>query len=121
MANTYPGKVPFSYKFLNAYMADVSADSSAFVAVPCQGELIGVRSVLYGAITGANATVTIKVNGTAVTNGTLTITQSGSAAGDVDSVDFGAVAVKDGDYIEFDSDGGSSTTAAMMFTAIIRE
>lgn len=122
MANAYPGKRPLADKYLTAYMADVSAASSSFVAVPAQGELIGIMSALYTAITGADAAVTVEINGTAVTGASLTITQSGSAAGDVDSdFDFTPVAVKEGDVIEFVSDGASSTTAPMMFTAIVRE
>lgn len=122
MANSYPGTRPLADKYLTAYLADVSTASSAFVAVPAQGELIGIMSALYTAITSADAAITVEINGTAVTGAALTITQSGSAAGDVDSdFDFSPVAVKEGDVIEFISDGGSSTTAPMNFTAVIRE
>lgn len=122
MANTYPTHRPVSDKYLNAYMADVSTASSAFVPVPGQGMLVGIMSTIYVAITGADSAITVKINGTAVTGATLTIAQSGAAAGDVDSnFDFKPVAVKQGDQIEFISDGASSTTSPTMFTAVIRE
>jgi hypothetical protein len=62
----------------------------------------------------------MEINGTAVTGVSVTITQSGSAAGDVDSGEPTAVTyVNEGDSIEFISDGASSTTAPATFTAVI--
>jgi IMP dehydrogenase/GMP reductase len=108
-------------KYYQAYLADVAAASSAFVACAAQGELIGIRSVLAGGITAADAGITVEVNGTAVTGATLTITQAGSAAGDMDTADFKGYPVKDGDVIEFVNDGEADTTRVVMFTAIVRE
>lgn len=122
MANAYPTKAPLADKYLNAYMADLSTASSAFVAVPAQGMLVGIMSVIANATTTADAAITVEINGTAVTGATLTITQSGSAAGDCDfNFSFNPVAVKQGDVIEFITDGSSDTTTPTMFTAVIRE
>lgn len=116
-----PTNRPLFHRYLTAYMADVSTASSTFVPVPAAGRLIGIKSALHVAITGADAAITVEVNGTAVTGAALTITQSGSAAGDVDQVTFTGYPVKEGDVIEFISDGASSTTAPMTFMAIIKE
>jgi hypothetical protein len=119
MAYTTPH--PLNEAIVWAYLADVSADSSAFTAASHTGEIIEVGSVIYNAITGADAGVTVKANGTAITGGTLTITQSGSAAGDIDTaVPTARTAIAQGQLIEFDSDGASSTTTPTMFWARIR-
>lgn len=103
--------------YVTCHLADVSADSSTFVVSPIAGQVTKVWSVLHSAITVANAIVTAKIGGVAMTNGALTITQAGSAAGDVDTATpTAANVVAAGGAIELDSDGGSTTTAAMTFT-----
>jgi hypothetical protein len=103
-----------------AYMADVSTAGSAFAVSPIRGKVKEVGSVIYNAITVADAAASTKIAGTAITGGTWTITQSGSAAGDVDSATpTAAYNVTEGQNIEFISDGGSTTTCPAMFYAVI--
>jgi hypothetical protein len=116
----YPVNKPLNIVRVYAYMADVSTASSAFVPSPCRGKIVKAGSSIYAAITGADAAVTMEINGTAVTGGSWTITQSGSAPGDVDTANpTAANLVSEGDAIEFISDGASSTTAPAMFYADI--
>jgi hypothetical protein len=83
---------------------------------------VRVWSALNGAITGADSILTLKINGTAVTNGTLTIAQSGSAAGDVDVMTPSALnMVAQGDAIEIETDGGSTNTVAVVLTIVIED
>ena len=104
-----------------AYAADISTASSAFTVSPIRGKVVEVGSVIYAAITTANAAITTEIAGTAITGGSFTITQSGSAAGDVDSaVPTAANNVAEGQNIEFISDGGSDTTCPAMFYAVIQ-
>jgi hypothetical protein len=49
------------------------------------GRVVKVWSVIEGVLTTGDATVTTKINGVAITTGVLTITQAGSAAGDIDT------------------------------------
>ena len=113
---------PLDTYVVSAYMADLSTASSAFAVAPVRGRIVKVYSVIYNAITGADAVWTMEINGVAVTGVSVTVTQSGSAAGDVDSDEpTGANTVNPGDAIEFISDGASSTTAPAMFFAVIRE
>ncbi|ACF01859.1 hypothetical protein Rpal_3357 [Rhodopseudomonas palustris TIE-1] len=49
------------------------------------GRIVKIWSITEGVLTTGDATLTAKINGTAVTGGVITITQSGSAAGDKDS------------------------------------
>lgn len=51
---------------------------------PISGRLAAIHSVIDGALTTGNATLTAAIDGAAVTGGVVTITQAGSAAGDVD-------------------------------------
>lgn len=115
--------VPLDQFVVSAYMADVSTASSAFAVVDRRAKLIGFKSVLYNAITVANAVITFKINGTSVTTvAAHTITQAGSAAGDVDTSAPSAVTTIGPDQtIEFISDGGSTTTAPMMFYAVFQQ
>lgn len=56
-----------------------------FWVSPVAGTIDKMQTVLQkAALTTGDATVTLKINGTAVTDGAATITQSGSAIGDVD-------------------------------------
>src|SRR5574343_2006219 len=99
---------PLNIVRVSAYMADVSTASSAFAVAPCRGKIVNMGSVIYNAITGADSAVTSKISGTAITGGSWTITQSGSAAGDVDTaVPTAAFNVVEDDNIEFISDGAS--------------
>lgn len=52
---------------------------------PFSGRVTLISSVTEGALTTADATLTGAIAGTAITGGVLTITQSGSAAGDKDT------------------------------------
>ena len=113
---------PLSEVYVSAYMADLSTASSAFVTAPCRGTIKRAYSVIYNAITAADAVWTMEINNTAITGVSVTVAQSGSAAGDVDTGTPTALStqrVVEGDRIEFVSDGGSTTTCPVMFTAVI--
>lgn len=101
-------------------LADISTASSAFVAAPCAGKVTSIRSVLGGAISGANAAITTKVNGSLITSGNFTVTHAGSAAGDRDSATPSAAnTVAVGDALEVITDGASTDTATLDVTFII--
>lgn len=120
MANTYPRTPSATTQYISAYMADVSAPSKAYICPGFRGKIKNVRTVLGGAITGADSIVTVKINTTAVTGGTITITQSGSAAGDIDTcTPTGLNTFTATDYIAFDTDGASSTTQPLFIVAEI--
>lgn len=110
---------PIDRVYLNAYMADVSAASSAFVTSPVRGYVKKIRGELYSAITVADAIVTAEINGTAITGISITVANSGSAPGDSYSdtpTSLSTSFVNPGDSLEIVSDGASSTTAPMMWT-----
>ena len=107
--------------FLTAEIEDVSTASSTFVTVPDGGKIIKIFSALQGAISGGDAALSFEIGGTAVTNGGITIANSGSAAGDVDSAEpTAANSINEGEAIEMITDGGSTGTAKAVITFVIR-
>ncbi len=117
MANTYPNTPKVSRRFITAQIADVSAAGQIYVVPGFRGKIIRAYTALNSAITGADAGLTLKIGGTAVTGGTITITQSGSASGDVDScTPTGANSFTSTQAVEIETDGASSTTAIVTIT-----
>lgn len=107
--------------FLTAKVTDISTAGSTFVAVPDAGNIVKIYTSIKNAITTADAAITFEIGGTAVTNGAITVTQSGSAAGDVDSsTPTAANRVEEGESIEIISDGASATACEMIVTFVIR-
>jgi hypothetical protein len=56
------------------------------IVSPVAGTIDKIYSVIDGALTTGDATLTAKIGAVAVTDGVITVTQAASAAGDVDSV-----------------------------------
>src|SRR5262245_10164750 len=116
MPNTYPYKPAAGNVLMTVNIANVSSTSQVYVVPGFNGRIRKCSSALNGAITVADATLTLKINNTAVTNGAITITQSGSAAGDVDQVTpTGANVFDADDAIEIEH-GGSTTAQIVVCT-----
>lgn len=114
---------PLADKYINCQLVDVSTASVAYVPVPAQSVLQTVYCAISAAITSADSVVTIKKGST--TLGTITLANSGSAAGSVfTAVMTGTEIARTfaaGDTLILDSDGASSTTSIGTFTAVFRE
>ncbi len=77
------------------------------------GRVVKIWSVTEGVLTTGDATLTGKINGAAITAGVITITQSGSAAGDKDSAaPTAANVVAAGDELSL-TVGGTNATATV--------
>ena len=66
-------------------IADGSADATYHLVCPHAGDIAAIYTVIDGAVSTADITVTAKIGSTGVTNGVVTIATAASAAGDVDS------------------------------------
>ena len=98
---------------------DVSAAATVYVPIPFAGTISKVVTVLEGAITNTDATITVK-NSSAASMGTLTITQLGSAAGDVDTLSPSSNnTVSANSYITVETDGNSHTTRKLNFVVTL--
>lgn len=94
---------------------DVSTAGQTYFLSPFAGTLLKVSSVLNGAIITADAVLTVKTQ--AGTAGTITIANSGSAAGDIDSLTVSSNgAVTAGSLIEVETDGASGNTIPVDLT-----
>ena len=98
--------LPNNWYFLAAEFADVATAETLTFVVPNNGWIRRVETVLDGALTGTNETITVSKNGSALSP-TITITQSGSGAGDYDFADF-FVPVAKGDRITVATAGNST-------------
>lgn len=67
-------------------LTDLSSAASKYYAPHKTCRVIGARSALYTTLTTGDSTITISDGTTTI--GTITITQSGCAVGDVDTISF---------------------------------
>lgn len=105
---------------ISGVIDDVSTASLIYLPVPYAGTVTKVVTVLAGALTTANSTVTVR-NAAGDSMGTLTITQSGSAAGDIDTLTPVSNNTVTGDSrISVETDGASDTTRKLFVTVYIQ-
>lgn len=110
--------VELCYNGLSSKASDAAV--ARFVA-PVAGTITLVQTVLNAALATGDATFTTAIGGTGVTNGVVTATQSGSAAGDVDSATPTALnTVAVGDLITVAGGGASTATATANVQVLIR-
>lgn len=101
---------------LTTYLADVSAPSSVYLVIPYDCAITKVSTCLQGAITGANAILTV-YNHAGSSMGTITVAFSGSAAGDIDTLSpVSNNTFTAGERIRIATDGASSTTQPITIT-----
>lgn len=102
------GKQAGSKTLVQGIIPDVGTAAAIFLMSPVAGVIALISTKLGGALASADATIACKVNaGTSM--GSITITSSGSAVGDLDSLaptENNTVAV--GDWIRLDTDGGGT-------------
>ena len=115
----------FDLRYINIPFTidDVSTAGQVYVPIneEQEGQIVEIETVLNGAIATANAGLTAKIGGTAVTGGTITIAFSGSAAGDVDNcAPTAANEVVDGSVIEIETNGASTNTVQVFGNIKIR-
>lgn len=107
--------LPLNWYSLAAEFADVATAETLTFVVPDNGWLRKVETVLDGAITASNETITVSINGSALSP-TITITQSGSAAGDYDYAEFYKPVAK-GDRVTVATAGNSTGATGCAVTA----
>jgi len=104
---------------ITTVIADVSSAETIYVPIPYAGTVAKVQTVLEGAITVADATVTVS-NSASASMGTLTIAFTSSAAGDVDTLAPASNnVVTDDDYITIATDGGSTDAQRLWVTVVV--
>ena len=118
-SGAWTAKETLAGEVISGYIDDVSTAEVVHVPMPFAGTISKVVTVLEGAITNANATVTVK-NSSAASMGTITITQAGSAAGDVDTLSPSSNnTVTANSFITVETDGGSTTHRKLRFVVVV--
>ena len=102
---------------VSAVIADVSTAETVYVPIPYSGTVAKVTTALEGAIATADDTITVTNVGVG-SMGTITITQSGSAAGDIDTLTPASNnTVTNDDVISIATDG-ASTSAQRLWVSV---
>mgnify|MGYP001590777411 FL=1 len=115
-----PVNRPLTEVTLHAVMPDLSTSDTVYIPCPWRGRITRWYSAIDNAITTADGSISLTINGTAVTSSTITVTQSGSAVGDVDSaIPTAANNVIEGDYIGIVTTGACDTTCITHFAIVI--
>ena len=118
-SGAWTAKETLAGEVISGYIDNVSTAEVVHVPMPFAGTISKVVTVLEGAITNANATVTVK-NSSAASMGTITITQAGSAAGDVDTLSPSSNnTVTANSFITVETDGGSTTHKKLRFVVVV--
>lgn len=92
---------------------------AAYIRVPFRCRLLKVAGILGGAITGSDGTVTVAANST--TRASFTVTQSGSAAGQLFSaVPPSPTYLNEDDVIVLTPSGASGASVPMHFSVAVR-
>tara|TARA_R110000782_G_scaffold237836_1_gene324304 strand:- start:589 stop:1059 length:471 start_codon:yes stop_codon:yes gene_type:complete len=118
-SGTWTSKETLVGETLTGYIDNISASSTVYVPIPFAGTISKVVTVLEAAISSANATLTVK-NAAAASMGTITVAQSGSAAGDVDTLAPSSNNTVAADsFITIASDGGSTNSATLRFVVVL--
>jgi len=100
-------------------LSNTAADAAVLRWVaPFAGTISKGFTVLNAALAGGDATLTLKIGATAVTDGVMTVTQASSAAGDVDTcVPSAAATFAAGDVLSVT--GGGASTATSTSTVVL--
>jgi len=108
--------------FISGEIADVSTASSVRFPIvdDLAGEVINVSTVLGGAITGADAVITVSKGNTSM--GTITIANASSAEHDVDTLNPTSANrfLSVGDTLELTTSGASTNAVPVGFIVTIK-
>lgn len=103
-------------------IADGSAEAVYYLVCPHAGNIAKIYSVIDGAVSTADITITAAIGATPVTNGVVTIATAASAAGDVDSATpTAARAVTAGQAINLTVTGGGAGGSPRIHVAVVIE
>src|SRR5690348_5009853 len=126
---------PFTEAMTDGSLASVATGLVGVVRAPFRGKGVEVGTISGPAATTADATVTTSIAGTNITGGAFTITQSGSAAGNLafastsgvgnngtaaGSTITGANACNEGDVIKYTMSGSGTGGGTVYLYAVIQ-
>lgn len=103
--------------FMTAVIDDISSADQIYIPFPKAVTVVAATTVLNGAITTGDATITFK-DAAGSSMGTITVANSGSAEGDIDTATFSSNnSIAANQAMEIETDGGS-TNAVKLFVTV---
>lgn len=115
------GSFSFPIHYLSCVLDDISTAGSAYVVCPFAGTVTSIATVIDGALGTADAGLTFKAHTSTITDGAITVTQSGSAAGDIDtSTPSGNNTVTANQVLQVTTDGASTNTVKCVVTFTVQ-
>lgn len=107
------------YFAITHHIEDISVAGNHYIPIPKAGTVINVVSIIEGALTTADLVLTV-YNSAAASMGTITVTQIGSAAGDVDALAPASNnTVTLNDYVRVNANGGPASHVATAVTVLV--
>jgi hypothetical protein len=107
---------------LTLEIADGSAEAVYYLVCPHAGDIKSIQTVIDGAVSTADITITSKIGATGITGGVVTIATSSSAAGDIDSATPSALnTVTAGQAVNFTVTGGGAGGSPRIHLAMVIE
>lgn len=115
-----PGHHTLNTTHLTAYTPSCGASPvAAYIRVPFRCRLLKATGVLGGAISTADATITVSANATALA--TFTVTQAGAAAGQLFStIPASPTYLNEDDVIVLSPSGAAGSAVPMHFSVAVR-
>lgn len=103
--------------YVTKTITDISTAKSSWVVPGIAGTITKIKSVINGAIATADCALTFEIGGVVITGAGITITQAGSAAGDVDSSSpSGNNTITENSAVELITNGASTNTVDATIT-----
>ena len=104
---------------LSKKLTDISGAFNRYVPIPLTCKVVHITTALSAAISGSDLVLTVK-NTAGASMGTITVTQSGSAAGDIDTLTpTGNNTFTANTPIEIEGDGGPSSHVDLDVTILL--
>jgi hypothetical protein len=104
---------------ITAHFEDISTSSDIYLPMPYAGTISKIQTVASGAVAGGDVVFTFS-DSSGNSMGTITVTSSGSAAGDVDTLTPSSNnTVTASDYIKVNCDGGASSHTELWFVVSV--
>ena len=104
---------------LSTKLTDISGAFGRYVPIPLTCKVVHITTALSAAISGSDLVLTVK-NTAGASMGTITVTQSGSAAGDIDTLTpTGNNTFTANTDIEVEGDGGPSSHEDLDVTILL--
>jgi len=109
---------PLSFSF-NTHIEDISSPTDVYIPIPYAGVIKKITTVTSGSLTGGDLVLTF-YDSSSNSMGSITVANSGSAAGDVDTLSPASNnVVTANDYIRINGDGGPSAHTTLWLNIVM--